>query len=233
MDTHVAIAVLVGALFVAGCGGSQPPQPAAPTTPTVETPVPPGVILGTYSVSGVVAENGLTIANAFVNAWVDLGRSGYSYWYAHGQLVADAAGNYRMTGLPGGARLTFQTWRDGYQQQCAAPSVVVQGDMTVNLALTSNANVSTTPASAPGSRSVWGTVVQMTGSGKQPVGGVFVDYEPLMDFPAASTHSDAYGRFGLCGLPQNVTASIGAGLNGRVAFVDVAPGQDNVEIVLP
>ena len=228
-------AVLVGLGLMATCGGSQSSAPSAPATPTpVAGPTPPGVTLGTFSVSGVVAgDDGQPISGASVNAWVDLGRSGYSYWYAHGQLVTDAAGTYRMTGLPSGAQLTFQTGRDGYQQQCAAPLVFVRGDTTANLMLTSMARVTATPISPPGFRSVSGTVVQVTASGKEPLARVFVDFEPVMDFPAAITSSDTNGRFGLCGLPENATVSIGAGLGGRVAYVDVPPGQTAVEIVLP
>ena len=78
-----------------------------------------------------------------------------------------------------------------------------------------------------------GTVVETIPFGARPVSGVFIDFEPIMDFPAATTYSDANGRFGLCGLPADGTVTIGAGLNGRVAYINVPPGETRIDIVLP
>jgi hypothetical protein len=77
-------------------------------------------------------------------------------------------------------------------------------------------------------------VVETTPSGKQPMANVFVDYEPLEDFPAAVTYSDASGRFLLCGLPRNETVKLGVGIGDRAAYVNVAPDQStDLEITLP
>jgi len=141
-----------------------------------------------------------------------------------------------MTDLPGGAQVWFQVYKDGYVQQCAAPSVTIQGDLTMDLALVAKSSVdtSTTQGSLAGLRTVSGTIVEITPTGKQPVAGVFVDFEPLEDFPAAVTLSDAAGRFVLCGLPPNDSITLGAGLTGRVAYAKVAPGQTaGIEITLP
>src|SRR5215471_10449139 len=167
----VRTSALCAVLLLTGCsGGGQTPAPAAPTSPTLPPAPTPGVALGTRTASGVVTENGQPIADARVNAWVDMGRAGYSYWFAHGPVATDAAGTYRMTGLPDGAQLTFDTWRDGYQQQCAGPVVIVQGsDLTVNLALVSNTRATAAPESAPCFRSVAGTVIETTPSGTRPV----------------------------------------------------------------
>jgi len=229
----VRTSALCAVLILTGCSGGGH-TPGAPTSPTLPPAPTPGVALDGRTASGVVTENGQPIADARVNAWVDMGRAGYSYWFAHGPVTTDAAGTYRMIGLPDGAQLTFETWRDGYQQQCAAPVLSVQGsDLTVNLVLVSNARATAAPESAPGFRSVAGTVIETTSSGTRPVSGVFIDYEPIMDFPAATTYSDANGRFGLCGLPADGTVTIGAGLNGRVAYVNVPRGQGSIDIVLP
>src|SRR5262245_21631574 len=103
-------------LLVSGCGSGTSPAgaPSAPTAPTA-----PPVPTGAYAVSGVVAESGRPVADASVNAWVETVGEGYSYWYAHGPLHTDGSGGYRMTSLPGGARLWVQLNKDGYVQQCA------------------------------------------------------------------------------------------------------------------
>jgi hypothetical protein len=225
------------ALLAAGCGSgpaSVPSEPTKASTPGIgPTPIP--VNSGPYAISGVVAESGRSIAGANVNAWVNQGNFGYAYGYVHGALLTDGSGRYRMTGLPAGVRVWLQVYKDGYVQQCAAAPVTVQGDMAMDLALVSRANLtpSTTP-SAPGFRSLSGTIVEMTSAGKQPVAGAFVDWEPLEDFPAVVTYSDGAGRFALCGLSQDETVRLAASSGGRVTYANIPPGQTGgIEIVLP
>ena len=228
------------ALLATGCGGGPASVPSAPTT--VSTPgvfdesARNRVISGTYAISGVVAESGRPIAGAKVNAWVDQGTFAYAYGWAHGVLLTDGGGRYRMTGLPAGVGVWLQVYLDGYVQQCAAASVTLQGDMAMDLALVSTANLTaSTTQSAPGFRSVSGTIVEMTSAGKQPVAGAFADFEPLEDFPAAVTYSDGAGRFALCGLPQDETVRLGASLVfGRIGYATIPSGQTaGVEITLP
>ena len=99
----------------------------------------------------------------------------------------------------------LQTWKDGYVQQCAAPQVTLLGDTSVDLQLVSK------------------------------VVGAVVDFEPLMDFPAAITFSDAAGRYLLCGVPDGRTVDILAWLGiQRVAWVSVPSGQSTgIDITLP
>jgi len=227
------------ALLATGCGSGPVSVPNAPTTtstPGVFGPTPIPVISGPYTISGVAAESGRSIVGANVNAWVNQGNFGYAYVYVHGALVTDGGGRYRMTGLPAGVSVWLQVYKDGYVQQCAAAPVTVQGDMAMDLALVSKANLTASPTqSAPGFRSVSGTIVEMTSAGKQPVAGAFVDWEPLEDFPAAVTYSDGAGRFALCGLPQDETVRLGASfVFGRVGYANISPGQTaGVEIMLP
>ncbi len=238
---NVITQLAVGAslvLLAVGCGSGPASVPSAPTTartPGVFGPTPIPVISGPYTISGVVAENGRSISGANVNAWVSQGTMGYSYMYVHGALLTDGDGRYRMTGLPAGVGVWFQVYKDGYVQQCAAAPVTLQGDMAMDLALVSKTNLtpSMTP-SAPGFRTVSGTIVEMTSAGKQPVAGAFVDWEPLEDFPAAVTRSDGAGRFALCGLPQDETVRLGASsVFGQVGYANILPGQTAVEITLP
>jgi hypothetical protein len=235
--TQLAVGASI-ALLAAGCGSGPALVPSAPTTantPGVFGPTPIPVITGPYAISGVVAESGRPIAGANVSAWVNQGTFGYSYMWAHGALLTDGGGRYRMTGLPANVGVWLQVYKDGYVHQCAAAPVTLQGDMAMDLALVSTANLTTSSTqSAPGFRSVSGTIVEMTSAGKQPVAGAFVDWEPLEDFPAAVTHSDGAGRFALCGLPQDETVRLGTFSGGRVAYANIPPGQTaGVEITLP
>ena len=239
---NVITRLTVGAcltLVADGCGSGRASAPSAPTTvstPDVFGPTPNLVVSGPYTISGVVAESGRPIAGANVNAFVNQGNFGYSYMYVHGALLTDSNGRFAMKSLPAGVRVWFQVNKDGYVQQCAVAPVTLQGDMAMDLALVTKANLTASPwQSAPGLRSVSGTIVEMTSAGKQPVAGAFVDFEPLEDFPAAVTNSDAGGRFLLCRLPQSDTVRLGASAGtSRVAYVNVPPDQTtDVEITLP
>jgi hypothetical protein len=220
--------------------------PACGSRSTSTSPSPtPTATTFSFTISGVVADNGQPIANAAVNAWVEtggVGYSGYSYWYVHGPLHTDASGGYRMTSLPRGAQVWVQLNGNGYVQQCAVWAII-SGDLTLDVALVSRANVTASPMpSAPGLRSISGTVVEMTATGSQPVAGAGVtaeagvspDFAPTEN-PAAQTYSDAAGRFTLCGLPANATVTLEAGGVGRASVeVHVAPGQtSDVQITLP
>jgi hypothetical protein len=228
-----------GAALTIACGSGPLSPPTAPTQTLAQSISSGGpmVLTGPYIVSGVVSEGNRPIGGANVSAWVDQGRSGYSYMWAHGALFSDAAGRYALTGLPAGVRVWLQTWKDGYVQQCAAPQVTVSADTVVDVQLVSKANLSASSASAAvaGLRSVSGVIVEIKDGSKQPVAGASVDFEPLEDFPAAITNSDAAGRFLLCGLPQDEPVFLGAssGIN-RVAYLSVPPGQTaGIEITLP
>lgn len=239
ITTQLALGVSI-ALLLAGCANGRASSPSAPTgTPPTVNGVSAGgptFPVGSHVVSGAVSDAVGPIAGANVNAWVITPGISYSYMYAHGPLLSDSAGRYRMTDLPDGAHLWFQAYKDGYVQQCAAPFVIIQGDLTIDLALVAKSNVAASAMQAPppGLRWVSGTIVEFTPTGKAPVAGAFVDFEPGEDLNVANTYSDAAGRFALCGLPQNDSVTLGAGLGSRVAYVTVPPGQTTgIEITLP
>lgn len=223
VSTRLAAGVCF-ALIASGCGGSRSP---------VQSSVPNGPA-NLYTITGVVAESGRPIEAARVNAWVQFGSGGYQIMRAHGALLTDGDGRYRITDLPASASVWLQVFKDGYVQQCAVGPVTVQGDVAINVALVSTANLTAIAQSAPGFRSVSGMVVQTTSTGEQPVAGAYVDFEPVEDFTSALTYSDRSGRFALCGLPVDATVRLGASSGGRVAFANVPPGKtSDVEIVLP
>ena len=226
--TRLAVGVCV-ALLSSACDDPAP----SPTAPTQTTPAPgatpgPPVPTGLHIVSGVVSDGARPIEGANISAWIDQGGSGYSHMWAHGQLLTDADGRYKLAGLPALVHVQLQTWKDGYVQQCAAPQVTLLGDTSVDLQLVSRGSLSASTGEAPASgfRSVSGVVFEITGAGKQPVAGAYVDFEPFMDFPAATTLSDADGRYLLCGVPEGRTVDIVASLGiQRVAWVSVPSGQ--------
>ena len=111
----------------------------------------------------------------------------------------------------------FRVGKDGYVAQCAPPPVIVQGNLAVDFTLVSRANLTASAQSALGFRSVSGTVVEITATGREPVSGVFVDYSAYEDFEPAATYTDRFSRFVLCGLPADDHVALGAfmsGLNG-------------------
>jgi hypothetical protein len=173
-----------------------------------------------------------------VNAWVEQANWGYSYWWANGPRSSDATGRYELLNLPDGSRVTLQIWKDGYVQQCAVPGFVASAASTIDLRLVPkallSADRSSVPAPAPGFRHVTGVVYENSAEGRRPLAGAFVDFEPMEDFPAAITYTDAQGRFLLCALPDGISAHLGASLNtDRVAYVTVPSGQTSIDIELP
>jgi hypothetical protein len=229
--------VFVSASMAAACSRSQSPAPA-PTVATTpaglrgpRTPLP----RGPNTLSGVVADNapfgGHPLAGVFVNAWIDTGAVGYSYWFARGPMVTDAAGRYQMSGLPESATAWVQAWKDDrhdYVQQCAAPAVTLHGDLTADIQLVAKAKLaaasSSIPPSPPGTRFVSGVVFKTAAAGREPVAGAFVAFAPVVDSMAADTVSDAAGRYVLCGLPETRTVGIGA---------CVQPCRDLTEVTVP
>jgi len=192
------------ALLVAGCG-SPPLGVASPAGPTG---VPPSLQIqnGPFSVSGVITDGSSRVSGASVSAFVEQPGLGYSYTGAHGPQTSDAAGEFHLSGLPAGVTVYIQASKDGSVPQCAIPKLTISGDVTLTVQLVSLARLSSSssslPPSPPGFRHVIGTVTRVVGGVKQPVADAFVDYEPIEDFPAAVTRSDAEGRFALCGIPE-------------------------------
>ncbi|HEV8446189.1 MAG TPA: carboxypeptidase-like regulatory domain-containing protein [Gemmatimonadaceae bacterium] len=231
--------LLALASLVAACSGdpaSPPTSPTsnAPTPPLTPTPNPsaPTPAPGSFTITGVVQEGERAVPGIYANAWVqETGGFGYSWWWAHGPLHADSAGRFVISHLPMAARVWLQAFDVAHDQPCAVSIAAIRGDTTVNITVVSTAAATPTAQSSAGSRSVSGTVVT---SGGQPAVGAWIDFEPIMDFPAATTHTDAAGRFALCGLPVDEAVWLGAVLGSSVGYLAVPVGQtEGLKIVLP
>jgi hypothetical protein len=159
--------------------------------------------------------------------------------------MTDAAGRYvvaRPTNgvvvLPDGATIWLTAYKDGFVQQCAATAVIEVG-VSVDLRLTSIANLSTAqPPSAAGSRTVSGAVFESTPAGRRPVADAALSaYSEAMPYgdPVAFTRSDAAGRYWLCGLSQGRIPLVAEkeGYNSNINTFPVESGTDTtVDILL-
>jgi hypothetical protein len=204
-----------------------------PTTAGFQPTRGPHVFTGV--ITEITAAGVRPSARAYINAWIQLEQSGYSYWWANGPVFADAEGRFALGMLPAGAKAQLQVGKDGYVQQCAAPLLNIEGSGTVDAHLVARDMLSASASipSEPGFRTLSGVVYRTTASGgREPVAGAWVGYEPFMDYTAAHTSTDAEGRYALCGLPDsNVHLVVGS--SGRVEEVSVAPGRSGgVDILL-
>jgi len=132
-----------------------------------------------------------------------------------------------------GATLWVTAYKDGFVQQCAATAVMGAGGGSVDLRLTSIANLSMAqPLSGVGFRTVSGTVFESTPAGRRPVADAAVSaYSEALYYgdPVAFTRSDAAGRYWLCGLSQADIPYLIAEKEGYgFSNVSVAPGADTI-----
>ena len=235
VSTRLALGVCF-ALFASGCGGGRSPVPTAPSNPMISGPPGPSgppVLTGPYSVTSVVAdENGRPIEAASVDACCI---SGSTYSHAVGVYpLTDASGRFRMTGIPAGELLWFRAHKDGYVQPCAAAPVRVQGDVAVDLALVSRANATASAPSAPGFRSVSGTVVKTTATGKATGGGGNRRLFGVRRFRAGIDLQRSSRSIRIVWPSRGEAVRLEAFTSrGAGAYADVPPGQTNdVELVL-
>src|SRR5262245_61751758 len=170
---------------VSGCGQ----ELSVPTAPTVPNG-PSASVVPTFTLSGVIIErfSGRPVQGVKVWVW-PLTFAQVRGWPPAGMRMtpSDDAGRYTISGLPSLGPVwvsTAQTWGDAfsapYMHQCAT-MVTVEGDATLDVTVASTTdlvalNVSTGPG-PPNSRTVSGTVFEMTASGRQPARNVWVGWE--------------------------------------------------------
>lgn len=195
--------------------------------------------IGQLTLSGVVSETtsqgSRPVQGAAIDAWVQEARLGYSYREVHGPTRTDSAGYFQLTGLANDTTVQLQVYKRGYVQQCASPRVPMLSDMQLDAQIVSIAQSSSSPESiappAPGFRSISGVILDV---GRRPLVGAFVDFEPIEDFPAAYTYSDAGGHYLLCGVPDGEMVHVCAEFRDDFACVSVPPGQSTgTDITVP
>ena len=221
-------------------GGPMPgpltaPSPSPSPSPTLPPSIPDSlknrVLVGELTVSGSVTDavTGRELGGNAVNVWVQQWNGfDYSYWWARGSVYSDTGGRFLLTQLPQLVTVSIHVIRTGYVQQCAHAPITMGADETVNVRLVPVSRLSSSMSytnDAPGLRTVTGTVYEATSEGRQPVAGVYVNYDVGLDSPAANTVTDGDGRYLLCGIPANRSAAINAhDTRGRSAFSLVPPG---------
>lgn len=232
MQPLIFALVLIFGLMAAGC--HDPTNPVAPSPPAAPmaaaTPDVPTLIL-----SGLVSEDGQPIENAHVQVHATQPCSGGCSFrqFNAGYGMTDASGRYRILVMRP-EETTATVWvlarKDGYAQQCVA-TTTMQTDATLDVRVTSIGNLHTTrPLSSPGTRTISGSVFEVTSAGKHPVEGARVGWDAFMDSIVVETMSDAAGRYLLCGLPMeriDGLFAIKVGYSG-ISYASAAAGTDGV-----
>jgi hypothetical protein len=163
-----------------------------------QTHCPPFATGGSYSLSGVVtlrtAKGTAPLANTGIGAYV-ITASGTSYGLA--PVTTDADGRYEFSNIPSGHVVLGASAPRAYQA-CAAVATVNGANNMMNFELVDSA-VTRLEAVAD-SPTLSGTVYRSTNAGRQPVAGAVIEFEysPVI---AATTTTDALGRYSLCHLP--------------------------------
>jgi hypothetical protein len=116
--------------------------------------------------------------------------------------------------------------------QCVT-TVTIDGDATLDLTISSTTDLvalnAFTGPSFPDSRTVSGTVFEITSSSRRPVENVWVGWEAsVMDALVAETRTDAAGHYRLCGLSRDRITLSAAPAYGNVFYTSVDPGSDAI-----
>ena len=153
----------------------------------------------THDVSGVVTtrtSSSSTVATgATVNLWVQRGGSGVHF----GHQSTGGSGGYNFFGVPVGVGVLWAAM-DGFDQPCAHV-------VTIDRAVVED--IVLVPESSPDvslvgqSPRLTGMVYEQTPQGKQPLRGARIWLEWGIDLTAATTTTDANGRYALCSLPKS------------------------------
>jgi hypothetical protein len=175
-----------------------PTSPVAPTAPAAPT------LPNTVTLSGVVTEDGQPIANARVDISTLQACTPPATCTTQsriGSATTDASGRYTLARIPEGATAWAIARRAGYVQQCAASVVTMQADASLDLRLTSTANLSTAhPISDPRSRTVSGAAGRylLCGLPRERIVGLFA-YKAgyAVDYVSVEPGGDAMVEIGV------------------------------------
>jgi hypothetical protein len=121
--------------------------------------------------------------------------NGTSYGLA--PVSTDADGRYQFLNVPNG-RVVLSGAGPHFYQPCAAIATVSGANSVKDLEIVDSA--ATRPGTTADSPTLSGVVYRSTGGVRHPVAGVVIEFEypPVI---AATTITDAQGRYSLCHLP--------------------------------
>jgi hypothetical protein len=225
--------LLIGVSIVvaAGCDGSTSVNPLS-STPSPPAPAPPPGPRATVSGTVWIHEaNGLRPdVNRWMFGWVQQATVGSTT----GQIPTDGNGRFTFT-VPVGAQVRLQGSHTDTYQPC---QVVVRadGDVTRDIHLVADRQqlgaripaelLSSTPL-------VSGVVYEQTGdSGRMPLADVRVELDGLggLGWVAATTLTDASGRYILCGLADDPSTYMYASKSGYKLFESVVKVVGNTTV---
>lgn len=189
---------LISACAVPGEVGRAPTDVGSPTKdpPGGSPPFPTG---GPYSISGVVTlrttSGTAPLASTAVGAFVIMTNGN---GYGMPSVFTDADGRYQFSNVPNGLVVLGAGAPHAYQP-CAAIATVSGANGVKDLELVDSA--ATRAETTADSPTLSGVVYRNTAAGRQPAAGAVIEFEypPVI---AATTVTDAQGRYSLCHLPM-------------------------------
>jgi hypothetical protein len=227
---HVAVAALV---FALGCNETAPSNPLSATPPAPPTAAPaPGAMV---TVSGTVwihdAGSVRPDANGRMFGWVQEARQGRTT----GQVPTDGAGRFSFP-VPIGAQVRLQSSITNGYQPC---QVVVRADGDVAQDIHAVVDRQQLGAQLPAeflthTPLISGMVFEQTDDGRRPLPDVRVELDGLggLGWVAATTLTDANGRYVLCGLGDDRSTYLYASKTGYRLFESAVTlsGNANVDV---
>ena len=204
-------------LIAVGCGESASVQPLSPTPPASAPPASPRVtVSGTvwiHDVNGVRQD-----ANSRMFGWVQQATSGGTT----GRVPTDSSGRFSFT-VPVGAQVRLQGSLTNAYQPC---QVVVRADTDVAHDIHLVTDRQQLGAHLPAellahTPVISGMVFEVDNNGQRtPLADVYVELDGLhgLGWVAATTLTDADGRYVLCGLADEPSTFVFAGKTGYRPF---------------
>jgi hypothetical protein len=208
----------VSMVLAVGCGESTPANPIS-STPSPAAPAPPpgprATVSGTvwiHDANGVRPD-----ANGRMFGWVQEPREGRTT----GQLPTDGSGRFSFT-VPIGAQVRLQSSINNGYQPC---QVMVRADSDVMQDIHAVLDRQQLGAQLPAeflahTPLISGVVFEQTDEGRRPLADVRVELDGLggLGWVAATTLTDANGRYILCGLADEPSTYVYASKSGYKLF---------------
>jgi len=233
-DMGAGLSRLIGGVtvvFALGCNETAPFNPVSSTPPPAAAPTPTARV----TVSGTVwihdAAGVRPDANGRMFGWVQEATQGRTT----GQVPTDGSGRFSFT-VPVGAQVRLQSSVNNTYQPC---QVVVRADSDVMQDIHAVADRQQLGAQLPAeflahAPLLSGVVFERTDDGRRPLADVRVELDGLhgLGWVAATTLTDANGRYVLCGLGDEPSTYLFASKSGYRLFESAVTlaGNTNLDI---